>query len=108
MDTQSVLIGQIVLGNEPRISLYAETPVPLSREGIATLKDKLATILDSRFRASDPPCREEMSIAEVAARWHCRAATVLRRIRTGELHPIERNNDVFFRRSEVERLSFTA
>jgi hypothetical protein len=58
MDTQSVLLGEIVLGNEPRIKLYADTAVPLSRAGIAGLKDKLAFLLDSRFRPSDPQIAE--------------------------------------------------
>jgi hypothetical protein len=58
MDTESVLLGEIVLGNEPRIKLFADTATGLSRAGIAELKDKLAFLLDSRFRPSDPPTSE--------------------------------------------------
>jgi len=45
-----VLIGEIILNQEPRITLYAESPIPVSREGIAILKDKLVNLLDTRFR----------------------------------------------------------
>jgi hypothetical protein len=59
MDTQSVLLGEIVLGDEPRIKLYADTPLPSSRAEIVILKDKLAFLLDSRFHPSDPPAAVE-------------------------------------------------
>ena len=105
MDKQSVLIGEIVLDHEPRISLYADTLVPLSKAGVAVMKDKLANILDTRFRPAAPPLNAEMTIDEVTALWHCPRATVLRRIRAGEIHPIQRDEQVLFDRSEVEGLT---
>ena len=54
MDRRSVLIGEIILEGEPRISLYADSAIPLSRKGIAVLKYKLAFLLSARFLASDP------------------------------------------------------
>ena len=102
MDRQSVLIGEIVIDQEPRIALYAQTDIPISREGIAVLKDKLAYLLDSRFRPAEPPApRREMTISEVIETWHCYRSTVLRFVREGLLHPTQVNGDLRFDRLEV-------
>ena len=105
MNTQSVLIGEIVLGGEPRIALYAETPIPLSAHGIAVLKDKLVNILDTRFQPAAPPSpSDQMTIDEVIALWGCHRVTVLKRMEAGLLHPINRGEELVFDRAEVERL----
>ena len=106
MEKQSVLIGEIVLENEPRIALYAQTPIPLSNTGVVVLKDKLAFLLDSRFHASDPS-RPYMSIAEIQEKWNCPPAKIAHLVRCDRLHPLVMNDEAYFDPAEVARvLSF--
>ena len=89
MDKQAVLLGEIILNQEPRIALYAESQISASPERIAVLKDKLATLLDSRFRPSEPEALSlpGLTIEDVAALLHCRCLTVLKMVRQGKLFP---------------------
>jgi hypothetical protein len=103
MDRQSVRIGEIVLDKEPRIALYAESRIPLSNAGIAVLKNKMAFLLDSHFRASDRDHRY-VSMAAVEERWNCSATTIARLVRRGRLHPMVLNDEAFFDRDEVARV----
>ena len=103
MDKQSVRIGEIVLNNEPRIALYAESRVPLSSAGIAVLKNKMAFLLDTHFRASDPDHRY-VSMTEVEERWSCSAVRIARLVRRGRLHPMVLNDEAFFDIDEVARV----
>ena len=104
MTKQSVRIGEVVLDQEPRISLYAESPLPISERGVEVLKEKLANLLDKRFQPADLPHRT-LTIGEVIETWHCYRATVLRLIRQGKLHPIEVNSELQFDRLEVLSLA---
>jgi hypothetical protein len=106
MDKQSVLIGEVILDQEPRIALYAETEIPLSPEGIAVLKDKLANLLDTRFRPPGPLPRFGLTVEDVAALLHCRCRTVLRMIKQGQLHPIsDEDGELYFDREEVAKIA---
>lgn len=105
MDKRSVLIGEIVLGSEPRIALYAENPVPLSNAGVAVLKDKLAFILDTRFRPSNPiPTDQYIRMAEVIKNWRCSPAKIAELVRCERLHPIVMNDEAFFNPDEIARV----
>jgi hypothetical protein len=104
MDTQSVLIGEILFDGES-IPLRVEAVAPASPARIALLKYKLSFLLDTRFKAAPPPETNEMTLEEVLKRWKCHRAAVSRRIKAGELRPIERDGDLRFSREEVERLS---
>jgi hypothetical protein len=103
METQSVVIGEIVL-DPTSAPLRVETSEPLSTARIALLKYKLAFLLDSRFRPAAPEPSDEMTLDEVLALWKCRRVTVLRRMKAGELHAIERDGQMRFDRTEIERL----
>jgi excisionase family DNA binding protein len=104
MSKQRVLIGEIVLDGEP-VSLRVEAAEQVSRARSAILKYKLAFLLDSRFRPAPPEPSNEKTIDEVTALWGCHRVTVLRRLESGELHPIDQGGDVRFDRAEVERLN---
>ncbi len=104
MRTQSVCIGEIVIDAEP-ITLRAEISGKTSPARIALLKYKLAYLLDTRFRPSPPPAGTEMTIDEVTALWHCHRVTVLRRMKSGELHAVsDEDGELRFDRAEVARL----
>jgi hypothetical protein len=66
MDKQAVLIGELILNLEPRITPYAETAITLSPEGIAALKDKLVNLLDTRFHPSEPVSAAQRRLSEPA------------------------------------------
>jgi hypothetical protein len=108
MDKQAVLIGEIVLSQEPRISLYAETPIPLSREGIAVLKDKLVNLLDTRFHPSEPVQLKlpGLTVEDVATLLHCRCITVLKMVKQSKLLPIStEEGEMYFSREEVAKIA---
>ena len=87
MRTQEVLLGQLVIEREPPIELRAELPCVEAARKAAVLKDRLAYLLDTRFRPSDPEPRPlpGLTVQEVAELLHCRCKTVLRMIKRGEL-----------------------
>jgi hypothetical protein len=112
MDKQAVLIGEIILNLEPRITLYAETVIPLSPEGIAALKDKLVNLLDTRFHPSEPvspaqrarpaPDGRSLTVEDAAALLHCRCRTVLKMVKRGELHPTsDEDGELYFNPEEI-------
>jgi hypothetical protein len=45
-----------------------------------------------------------LTVEQVAAMLHCRCRTVLWMIRQGQLHPTEENGEIYFDRSEIERV----
>ena len=105
MDKQTVLIGEIVLGSES-IVLRAEVTGKLPSAGIALLKYKLAYLLDTRFRPASPEPTSEMTLEEVVVFWKCHRVTVLRRVETGDLHPVtDEDGELRFDRAEVEKLA---
>jgi hypothetical protein len=104
MGKQAVLIGEIILNHEPRITLYAETAIPISPEGIAILKDKLVNLLDTRFHPSEPkPPRPGLTVEDVAGLLHCHSNAVLRMVTEGKLHPFndDRDGKLYFNPEEV-------
>jgi hypothetical protein len=108
MDKQAVLIGEIILNQEPRITLFAESSIPVSPEGIAVLKDKLANLLDTRFRPSEPEPLPlpGLTVEEVAALLHCRCLTVLKMVRQGKLFPVStEDGEMYFDREKVEKIA---
>lgn len=108
MDKQAVLIGEIILSQEPRITLYAESPIPVSREGIAILKDKLVNLLDTRFRPAQPEPLPfpGLTVEEVAGLLRCRCLTVLKMVRQGKLFPIStEDGEMYFSREEVAKIA---
>lgn len=106
MDKQSVVIGEIVIDADTPVTLRAEVPEDTSRTRIALLKYKLAYLLDTRFRPAAPEPGAQMTIDEVTTLWHCRRATVLRRMKAGELHPVsDEDGELRFDRAEVEKLT---
>jgi hypothetical protein len=108
MDKQAVLIGEIILNQEPRISLYAETSIPLSREGIAVLKDKLVNLLDTRFQPSEPVTLPlpDLTVEDVASLLHCRCITVLKMVKQGKLFPVSSDDgEMYFSREEVAKIA---
>jgi hypothetical protein len=99
-----VLIGEITLNQEPRIALYAETEIPISRAGLAALKDQLMHLLDMRFRPTDPePLTDsKLAVAEVADLLCCRCLTVLQMVTQGKLHPVsDQHGELYFDPAEV-------
>ncbi len=101
-----MLIGEIVIDDEPPITLHAQLASDETREKSAVLKDKLAYLLGTRFRPAKPaPAGLYMSIEEVVETWHCYRATVLRMINEEQLHPLTIDGEVRFNRTEVLSLA---
>ena len=106
MDSDSVVIGQVIINGEPRITLLAESAIPLSAEGLIALKSKLGELLEIRFRPAEPEVKHRtLSMAEVILTWHCYRSTVMRLIRQGHLHPITVHGELQFDRLEVINLA---
>jgi Helix-turn-helix domain len=79
-------------------------PVSFAGSKAAILKDRLAFLLDTRFRPSAPesPPRPGLTVEEVADRLHCRCRTVLRMIRRGDLRPFNgEDGELYFDPAEV-------
>jgi hypothetical protein len=95
MRSQRVLLGELVIDKEPPIELYAELPSADTRKKCAALKDRLAYLLDTRFRPSaiENGSLPGMTVEEVAEQLHCACVTVLRMVRRGQLHPIRESDD---------------
>ena len=107
MDTQKVLLGELVIDNEPPIELRADLPSGEVRKRTAALKDRLAYLLDTRFRPADPEPPRILTVEDVADLLHCRCRTVLRMIRRGDLHPRNgEDGELYFDRAEVERVQY--
>jgi hypothetical protein len=108
MRTQWVLLGHLVIDREPPIDLGVELPVDKVVQKAATLKDRLAFLLDTRFRPSQPEPRPlpGLTVEDVASLLHCRCRTVLRMVKRGELHPIsDEDSELYFDREEVANLA---
>ena len=105
MRSQRVLLGELIIDKEPPIELYAELPSADAHKKCAALKDRLAYLLDTRFRPSAPTASPfpGMTVEEVAQELRCPCLTVLRLVRRGKLHPIHQNDDSepYFDREEV-------
>ena len=101
MATQCVVVGAIALPGE-RIRVRAEVVGRPSRARIALVKRQLKYLLDSRFTPA-PESSDEMTVEEVMAAWDCHRVTILRRMQSGEITPIRRNERLYFLRSDVER-----
>ena len=104
MRTQRVLLGQLVIDRELPIDLFAEVPFAEAGKNVAVLKDRLAYLLDARFRPSDPlpPKNHGLTVEEVAESLHCRCRTVLRMIRRGDLHPVsDEDGELYFDPEEI-------
>ena len=54
MRTRWVLLGELVIDTEPPIELRAELASTEAGKKAAVLKDRLAYLLDTRFRPADP------------------------------------------------------
>ena len=103
MATQKVLLGELVIDNEPPIELRADLPFGEVGKRTAVLKDRLAYLLDTRFRPADPEPPKTLTVEDVADLLHCRCRTVLRMIRHGDLHSIVGDDgELYFDRAEVE------
>jgi hypothetical protein len=108
MTKRQVHIGEVVLDSEPQISLYADSPLPISEHGIQILKERIKVSFEIHFRPAEPellPPHRALTIGEVIETWHCYRATVIRMIREGKLHPIEIGNECRFDRLEVISLA---
>ena len=109
MATQKVLLGELVIDKEPPIELRVELPRADVVKKAAAMKDRLAYLLDTRFRPSDPepPNPASLTVENVAEMLHCRRRTVLRMIRRGDLHPHNGDDgELCFDRGEVERVRY--
>jgi hypothetical protein len=107
MGKQAVLIGEIILDQKPRVTLYAETQIPVSPEGIAVLKDKLVYLLDTRFEPAEPePLRLGLTVEDVAGLLHCRCLTVLKVVKQGKVFPISiEDGEMYFNREEIAKIA---
>ncbi|SRR5208283_3809555 len=108
MRTQQVLLGELVIDNESAIELRAKVPSSEVARKVAILKDRLAFLLDTRFRPADPepPRTSRLSVQDVAESLHCRCRTVLEMIRRGEIHPVRgEDGEIYFDPSEIARMT---
>jgi len=104
MRTQRVLLGQLVIDKELPIDLFAEVPFAKAGKNVAVLKDRLAYLLDARFRPSDPlpPNNHGLTVEDVAGLLHCRCLAVVRMIRRGDLHPVsDEDGELYFDPEEI-------
>jgi hypothetical protein len=103
MRTRRVSLGELVIDKEPPIELRAELPSVEAGKKAAVLKDRLAYLLDTRFRPADPepPETPGLTVEEVAESLHCRFRTVSQMIRRGKLHPVTDAGELYFDPSEV-------
>ncbi len=108
MRTQRVLLGQLIIDTELPIDLFAEVPSGEASEKVASLKDRLAFLLDARFHPSDPlpPPHLGSTVEDVAELLHCRCRTVLRMVKQGQLHPFsDEDGELYFDREEVAKIA---
>lgn len=103
MRTQRVLLGQMILDREPPIDLLVDLPCDSMTKKAAWLKDRLAFLLDTRFKPAAPePMR--LTVEQVAEILNCRCRTVQRMIERGQLRPVEINGELYFDRAQVESI----
>jgi hypothetical protein len=106
-DSQRIFLGELVIDLDLPIELYVELPREEVRIKAAVLKDRLAFLLDTRFRPSNPLAPEEtgLTLVEVADRLQCGCRTVLSMITRGDLHPVsDEDGELHFDRAEMEKL----
>jgi excisionase family DNA binding protein len=103
MRQQRVWLGGIVLDREPPIDLHVDLPGEAVVKKAAYLKDRLAFLLDTKFRPS-PPEPAHLTVEQVAEMLNCRCRTVQRMIERGDLHPMEQNGELYLDRTEVEAI----
>jgi hypothetical protein len=104
MRIQRVLLGELVIDGESPIELRAELPSAEVREKAAVLKDRLAYLLDTRFRPADPEPfpLHDLTVEDVAGLLHCSCRIVLQMVKRGKLHPFsDENGEPYFQREEV-------
>jgi len=102
---QWVVLGELVIDKDAPIELHVELPAADARAKSAALKDRLAFLLDTRFRPAGPMSLEEarLSVVEVAKLLRCRCVGVKKMIGRGRLHPIsDEDGELYFDRAEVE------
>lgn len=107
MRTQRVLLGEMLIEKEPPIELYVELPRSEVGKRSAAMKDRLAYLLDTRFRPANPvPAHKlKLTVEDVADLLHCRCRTVMRMVRRGELHPVsDEDSELYFDPAEVENV----
>ncbi len=108
MRTQQVLLGELIIDDESRIEVRASVSSAELARKVAVLKDRLAYLLDTRFRPADvePEKRYRLTVEEVAESLHCRCRTVLKLIRRGELHPIvDDDGELYFDPCQVAKVT---
>ena len=110
---QRVLLGEMVIDREPPIELHVELPYAETHKKSAALKDRLAYLLDTRFRPADPnpepePCQSHtLTVAGVADLLRCHCQTVLRMMRRGRLHPVsDEHGELQFDPAEIESVRY--
>jgi hypothetical protein len=89
---------------EPPIQLRVELPCAEVGKKSAVLKDRLAYLLDTRFRPAnaEPLQKPKLTVTNVAELLHCRCVTVLLMIKRGQLHPFNGDDDeLYFDPEEV-------
>jgi hypothetical protein len=108
MRKRRLLLGQMVIDTETPIELFVELPIADTTEKAAVLKDRLACLLDTRFRPSNPePLKpSRLIVEEVASLLSCHCRTVLWLVKRGDLHPtIGEDGELYFDRAEVANVS---
>ena len=70
MDKYAVLVGEVVLDDEPKVAIYAESYTPISKHGVGEIKDRLSLLLSSRFRAASPEISKQRKVPRVVAGSH--------------------------------------
>ena len=94
----------MVIDKEPPIELFVELSCTESDKKAAVLKDRLAYLLDTRFRPSSPE-GPGLTVEKVAEMLECRRRTVLRLISRGKLHPYTgEHGELYFDRAEVSSI----
>jgi hypothetical protein len=95
MRKQRVRLGQMVIAGEAPIDLFADLPCDSLQTKVAALKDRLAYILDTRFRPVDPGLSglPGLTVEQVAEKLNCRCVMVLRMVKRGQLHPFVEGDD---------------
>jgi hypothetical protein len=103
MDKQRILLGELVIDKDSPIELHVELPAAEARPRSAALKDRLAFLLDTRFRPASPVSLEKpLSVVQVAELLRCRCLGVLRMIKQGKLHPVsDEDGELLFDPVEV-------
>lgn len=107
MHTRQVLLGELIIDDESRIEVQASIRSAEVARKVAVLKDRLAYLLDTRFRPAvpEPEKSSRLTVEEVAESLHCHCRTVLQLIRQGELHPIGEDGELYFDPDDVAKVT---